>query len=312
MRVLGAIAVLGGLLAGPPAHAQPPKRANHERLARADQHAKARTPAKPDEPAKPARPARPDEPAKLARPPKPDEPAKLARPPKPDEPAKLAEAARAEQPRTERARDPEPVKLEAARSAAEKARSEPLGGCTAALTARKVAWKPASRPGIAHAVEITGRLGGVKVTSPNEPLVIDCSLAISLDEAGRSLRGLGIDTATFSSAYSRRMVRGTNRPSKHSYGLAIDVAAFSGPELGTLWVERDYEQGLGDYADCVGRPLTQGGATLKQLQCQLARSGLFHLVLTPDFDDAHHDHFHLEARPWAERAAVRAPSPAIY
>lgn len=197
-------------------------------------------------------------------------------------------------------------------AAAPRPRPEPLGSCTAALTARRIAWRPAARPGIAHAVEITGPLGGVQLSSPSGPLVIDCSLAVSLDEAGRYLRGLGVTAATFSSAYSRRFVRGTNRPSKHSYGLAIDVAAFSGPKLGALAVERDYEQGLGDDADCLGRPLTQGGATLKLLQCQLARSGLFHLVLTPDYDDAHHDHFHLEARPWAERAAVRAPAPAIY
>ena len=188
----------------------------------------------------------------------------------------------------------------------------PLGACTAALTARKVAWKPASRPGIVHAVEITGPLGGVTVSSPGAPLVIDCSLAISLDEAGRYLRNVGVDAALVSSAYSRRMVRGTNRPSKHSYGLAIDVHAFSGPELGTLSVDRDYEQGLGDAVDCLGHPLTQGGAALKLVQCQLVRSGLFHLVLSPDFDDAHHDHFHLEAKPWSDRTALRATTPALH
>jgi hypothetical protein len=195
---------------------------------------------------------------------------------------------------------------------AKPAKPDPLGPCTAALTARKVAWKPASRSGVVHAVEITGPLGGVALSSPSGPLVIDCSLAVSLDEAGRYLRDAGIDAATFSSAYSRRKVRGTNRPSKHSFGLAIDVQAFRGPALGTVHVDRDYEQGLGDAIDCLGRPLTQGGAVLKLLQCQLTRSGLFQLVLSPDFDDAHHDHFHLQVRPWSERAAVRAQAPAIY
>ena len=192
------------------------------------------------------------------------------------------------------------------------AKPDPLGSCTAALTARKVAWRPASRPGIVHAVEITGPLGGVSLSSPSGPLVIDCSLAVSLDEAGRHFRNVRIDAATFSSAYSRRTVRGTNRPSKHSYGLAIDIHTFTGPDLGTLHVDRDYEQGLGDSVDCLGRPFTQGGAALKLLQCQLARSGLFHLVLSPDFDDAHHDHFHLEVKPWSERAAVRSQTPAIH
>ena len=192
------------------------------------------------------------------------------------------------------------------------AQADPLGECTAELDARGVAWTRASRPGIASAVHLTGSIGGIALTSADQPLVIDCSLAVSLDEAGHYLRGLGIDHATFSSAYSRRNVRGTNRPSKHSYGLAIDVHTFSGPDLGTMRVDRDYEQGLGDDVDCVGAPLTQAGAVLKVLQCQLVRSGLFYLVLSPDYDDAHHDHFHLEALPWPDRLAIRATTQAIH
>ncbi|MBA3458279.1 MAG: hypothetical protein H0T42_34675, partial [Deltaproteobacteria bacterium] len=93
--------------------------------------------------------------------------------------------------------------------------------CTDALTARQVSWKKATRSGVANAVEITGALGGVTVAASDHVLVIDCSLAVSLAEAGRYLVALGVDRVTFSSAYSRRNVRGTNRPSKHSYGLAI-------------------------------------------------------------------------------------------
>ena len=183
--------------------------------------------------------------------------------------------------------------------------------CYDELESRRIGFKRVKKSGIAQAVEIHGTLGGVEVAGASS-LVIDCSLAVSLDEAGRYMRALGIDQALFSSAYSRRNVRGTNRPSKHSYGLAIDVHAFAGAELGTMRVVRDYEQGLGDAVDCVGIPMTQAGAVLKVLQCQLVRSGLFHLVLSPDYDDAHHDHFHLEVRPWRERGELRASSPAIH
>jgi len=186
------------------------------------------------------------------------------------------------------------------------------GDCFAELDARHVAYKHASRPGIQLGVELTGTIGGIALTSEDQPLVIDCSLAVSLDEAGKYMAALGFDKATFSSAYSRRNVRGTNHPSKHSYGLAIDVHTFSGPELGTLRVDRDFEQGLGDDMDCVGAPLTHGGAALKILQCQLVRSGLFYLVLSPDYDDAHHDHYHLEVKPWAQRPALRSGVPAIH
>ena len=186
------------------------------------------------------------------------------------------------------------------------------GDCFAELDARHVAYTHASRPGIQLGVELTGMVGGVMLTSEDQPLVIDCSLAVSLDEAGKYLHALGLAKATFSSAYSRRNVRGTNHPSKHSYGLAIDVHTFTGPEIGTLRVDRDFEQGLGDDMDCVGSPLTQGGAVLKILQCQFVRSGLFYLVLSPDYDDAHHDHFHVEVKPWAQRPALRSGVPAIH
>jgi hypothetical protein len=191
------------------------------------------------------------------------------------------------------------------------ARADDGPSCYDELDARNVSFKRAKRPGIVHGVEITGPLGGVTFAG-HDALVIDCSLAVSLDEVGRYFRALGVEAATFSSAYSRRTVRGTNRPSKHSYGLAIDVHSISGPDVGSLRIDRDYEQGLGDAVDCVGQPLTQGGAVLKILQCQLVRSGLFHLVLSPDYDDAHHDHFHLEAKPWADRPALRSGTLAIH
>src|SRR5829696_52243 len=118
---------------------------------------------------------------------------------------------------------------------ADKPKPPPLGSCMAELGARKISYRPAKRPGIANAVEITGTLGGVKLASESQPLVIDCSLAVSLDEAGKYMHQLGLQSATFSSAYSQRNVRGTDRPSKHSYGLAIDVHTFTAADaaLGT-------------------------------------------------------------------------------
>lgn len=193
------------------------------------------------------------------------------------------------------------------------AAASPAEHCKAELSRRGVAFKPASKPGIAIGVEITGPLGGVEwAPSSKGALVIDCSLAVSLDEAGRHLRAAGVTRAVWSSAYSRRTVRGSGRPSKHSYGLAIDVPRLQVADAGELSVALDYEQGLGDRVDCLGRPATQAGALLKVTQCQLARSGLFHLVLSPDYDDAHHDHFHLEALPWHERPTLRAERVAIH
>lgn len=186
------------------------------------------------------------------------------------------------------------------------------GDCLDELDARGVSYHRIEQKGIAIAVEIDGALGGVTFHAADRALWLDCSLAVSLDEAGPYLTALGITDATFSSSYSRRNVRGTHKPSKHSYALAIDIHTFSGADIGSIEVSKDFEQGLGDAVDCIGAPLTEAGAILSTLRCQLVQSGLFRLVLTPDYDDAHHNHFHLEARPWKERDELRADSPAIH
>jgi hypothetical protein len=160
------------------------------------------------------------------------------------------------------------------------------GDCPTELAARHIAFKRVARP--AGAVEVSGSLGGVALEAP---IVLDCSLAVSLDEAGRYFRGVGIDRVTL----------------RHATGLSVDIA-----QLGTFQIERDYELGLGDEIDCVGTPQTAAGAILKILQCQLVRSGLFARVLSPDYDEGHRDHLQLEVKPWRERAQLRSPMPAMH
>lgn len=197
--------------------------------------------------------------------------------------------------------------LVAALTPAARAEPEPSSpaSCLAALDALGVSYKKAKRRGVAVGVEVRGRLGGVEYRSygGKDPLVIDCSLAFSLARAGELLRAHGIDRVSYSSAYQRRNIRGTSRPSRHSFGLAIDVHTFvmTGGER-VAAVKLDYEQGLGETSDCMGEPLTELGALLRAVDCQVSHSGLFRIVLTPDYDGDHYNHFHLEALPWRERS----------
>jgi hypothetical protein len=179
------------------------------------------------------------------------------------------------------------------------------GDCLRMLDRLEVHYQRVKRPGIAIGVRITDRtLGGVAYRSyrKGEPLIMDCSLAYSLARAGSYLTSLGVKEAVYSSGYQRRNIRGTSRPSKHSYGLAIDVHTLIGERFGELRVRDDYEQGLGEERDCLGQPLTVPGSLLRTIDCHLSESGLFRHLLTPDFDADHYNHFHLEAAPWGERS----------
>jgi len=175
--------------------------------------------------------------------------------------------------------------------------------CLRSLSQEGARFRTAKQRGIAIGVEISDRvLGGVKYTAYKKaPFVIDCSLAVSLARSGVLLRSLGVEEVTYSSAYQRRKIRGTSRLSSHSFGLAIDLHTFRGARIGTLRVKDDYEQGLGDYDDCVGAPLTRGGQILRGVDCGLAESGAYRILLSPDYDAAHYNHFHVEARPWSDR-----------
>ena len=180
----------------------------------------------------------------------------------------------------------------------------PASVCFQRLKRLKVKYKRVKRLGIRLPVRVSGAVGGVVYKSyGKKPLVLDCSLVLSLALAGPTLTQFGIERVVYSSAYQRRTIAGSKRPSQHSFGLAIDVHEFVGKRLARpLTVRDDYEQGLGDDVNCLGKPLTEEGATLKLIDCQLSRSGWFRFVLTPDYNAAHHNHFHIEALPWAKRS----------
>ncbi|MBI4510496.1 MAG: hypothetical protein HY698_12760 [Deltaproteobacteria bacterium] len=204
-----------------------------------------------------------------------------------------------------------PRPTEAGKARTKKTPAKSRHACLTRLDSLRVSFRPAApRKGIQVPVEVTGPLGGVTYrTWGRRALVLDCSLVYSLAMAGRYLGEAGITEAFFSSSYQRRNVRGTDRPSRHSYGLALDIHEFKGKNIGRLTIQDDYEQGLGDDVDCIGEPLSRGGAILRILYCRMIRSKLFRFILSPDYDEDHYNHFHVEALPWNERPdlSIRPP-----
>ena len=188
-------------------------------------------------------------------------------------------------------------------STAATSRADTISDCHRALLAEGVHFKRAAGNGLQIGVSITdSKLGGVTYQGyKSGALIIDCSLAVSLARTGPYIRSLGISKVTYSSAYQRRNIRGTNRPSRHSFGLAIDIHTFHLDGGGAYRMRDDYEQGLGTIANCVGTPLTAGGALLRTLDCEMSQSGEYRIILSPDYDAHHYNHFHVEAMPWEDR-----------
>ncbi|MFO0549451.1 MAG: extensin family protein [Polyangiaceae bacterium] len=187
--------------------------------------------------------------------------------------------------------------------------------CFDALRSRKVGFdieEPSS--GVVAPVRIKGALNGVvfrteldaadRPTTPYE--VMDCRLALALFDFAVILGKHGIDEAHIFSAW-RPPERDwpADKPAKrHNGGLAVDVRRFmrAGPSANQgkdLVVLRDWEPAR-DVPPCAADAranLTGDAKEIRDIFCEADAERLFTSMLSPNYDGAHANHFHLEVTP---------------
>ncbi len=185
------------------------------------------------------------------------------------------------------------------------------GACRAELKQRELPVVRDRRPtpGVATGLRFTEPIHGVTIVAPGKPTtygVMDCRLALTMDDAAKILAEFGVVRLRVDNTYRR----GANLPgrrarrSQHAHGLAADITAFylaGGREVN---VERDWS---GERGDPVCGPEahvavpTENVILLRNIACELGRSGLFHTMLTPNYDAAHRNHFHFDIKRDARR-----------
>jgi hypothetical protein len=194
---------------------------------------------------------------------------------------------------------PPPEKLETFRST-----SIP-GGLACLIRLKELGIPHVSLPpqrGVLTPVRITGAINGIAYHAMARlPLVCDCRLALALHRAAPYLLQMGVEELHYSSAYSYRLMP-SGRLSQHAMGLAIDVHRVK--IKGQLYdVQEDFVLGRENNCAADGPPLNRMG-------CLLRAWGLFDWVLTPDFDRAHRNHFHLDIYCLHRRRYPQKPAPA--
>ncbi len=153
---------------------------------------------------------------------------------------------------------------------------------------------------VATPVELMGPVDGVWFRSVHEeqPLVISCELAAKLPRMVAVLKRHGIEGVDVASSY-----RDKPRPSFHTMGLALDISRFW-RRRGWLSVLKRFEPT--PLAETCPMPRGRGSSrALHRLACDLYRSALFSSVLTPNYNEGHRDHLHIDARPDDPRLFVR-------
>ena len=190
--------------------------------------------------------------------------------------------------------------------------------CKAELGRRGVAFTTvAEAPGVRIPVRVAAGVGGViyrteapqhvRETGPHD--VFDCRLVLALSDFSRVLKTHDIDDVRIFSAWrpvsAERL--GDAEGTRHGGGLAVDVARL-GKRLAPGEKERTWLDVKRDFHGRIGVPVCGAGAAppwpattaareIRSIACEAADQHFFTAILTPNYNRAHRNHFHLEITP---------------
>lgn len=127
--------------------------------------------------------------------------------------------------------------------------------------------------------------------------ILDCRLALAIDDMAAILAKYEVIELEYLSMYRPGYLRPGVR---HPAGRAIDVATVKLADGTRYSVERDFHGRVGAQTCGHGaeppRTATDGAYLWRDLACQLGDLRAFNLIITPNHDWGHRDHFHLEVR----------------
>lgn len=164
---------------------------------------------------------------------------------------------------------------------------------------------PEGRPDLTCEIEdpvyLYGPIHGVAFDGP---LLVACPLARAIEEMTALLADRGAVELQHYGTYNCRLIAGSDSISMHGLALAIDVAGFVLDDGTVLTVLDDWEDG-------VDAPATFGGQWLKDVATSMFDEGIFHIILTPEYNAAHDNHFHCDLTPDAHFMGFEPPPPFV-
>ncbi|HSR95782.1 MAG TPA: extensin family protein [Kofleriaceae bacterium] len=178
--------------------------------------------------------------------------------------------------------------------------------CEAELGARHIDFIRETAAPVLAPVRLTGPLRGVvfrsdanekaRATSPYE--IVDCRLVLALDDFAQILARHDIVEVRHYSMYRPpKPALDGEIGKRHSGALAIDAGRFYDRWGGELDVNRDFHGAIGDKTcgdDAAPHPATDAALQLRAILCEAVDARLFNVVLTPNYNRPHKNHFHLE------------------
>ena len=178
--------------------------------------------------------------------------------------------------------------------------------CEAELATRHIEFARETAVAVLAPVRLTGPLHGVvfrtdqsaqaRPTSPYE--IADCRLVLALDDFAEILSRHDIVEVRHYSMYRPpRSWPDDSIGKRHDGALAIDAGRFIDSTGAVLDVDHDFHGAI-DAPTCGDgagpHPATPAALALRAILCEVVDRHLFNVVLTPNYNRPHKNHFHLE------------------
>jgi hypothetical protein len=136
-----------------------------------------------------------------------------------------------------------------------------------------------------------------RATSPYE--ILDCRLALALDDFAAELAAHDVVEAIHFSMYRPpgKNADLSKPKSQHEGAMAIDLAILVKKDGTKLSVLGDWHGGIGTRTCGAGagpNPATKTALEIRTILCDAAQKRFFNVILTPNYNKPHQNHFHLE------------------
>jgi hypothetical protein len=161
------------------------------------------------------------------------------------------------------------------------------------------------RQGIATPVTVTTPINGIEYRyyyndDPRATFLMDCSLAHALAKAAPIMRARDVVEVLDIGVYNYRCIGEGEPPdcpngmSQHAYAKAIDMAGFTTSAGDYYSVEFDWVIDASDETTCDAVHDSDADAFLHDLACEMKAKGVWNIVLTPNYNAGHRNHFHVD------------------
>ena len=188
-------------------------------------------------------------------------------------------------------------------------RQSELSSCHDELAARGVSFEPTlvaedhpdDNPdltcSIQHPVYVLGPVHGVELTyydgTPTPRVLAACEMAHALTDTIDDVAALGVTTLLHIGTYNCRVIAGTSTLSRHAYADAIDIYGFAFADGTTYTLYDDWEHDTTD-------PVGEGAQFLYDAAYRWHDARLWNIILTPNYNEAHDNHFHVDLTPGSD------------